>query len=734
MRKTLRLFLFTMLAMLTSTAYAQTVFDFDANGSTLLGLAGESSNDSHDGDITETKTATIDGFTITISAAGEGKTTNRIWNAAPKLRIYDGTLTITSSSANIKKIDFTLASQASKAKWGATNSADSGTINAEAKTSATWTGDAKEVVFTIGGNTQISQITISTEDGGTPVTPPTPQVEQVTVAEALAIIDALADGAKTEQEYQVKGYVVELTDISTQFGNATFTMADAKGGSPVLTYFRGKGLNGAEVNDAEFLAVDDEVVVQGLLYKYVKNEVVTPEVSQGGKIVSINGKTEDDTPVTVEKAANIAAFKALADGTVAELTLSNAVVTYVNDYNGTKEVFVRDASGALDLYNLGIDAEAGKVLNGTITGVRGVNGGFIYAMKSTSNTDASKVSVSGAAGDVDAVEMSFDEAADHYCNYVVLKGVTLDENKKNAVNEDSETLPLYDRFKLSLLSDLLTDGTKYDIYGLMYDGGSSYGAELVLTKVTLAGGGVIEDTPATSVPSIAALLGMENTPNVELTLNNAKVLFVDGNNYVYVRENGKALCFYQISGLKDQVKNNSIINGKIQVDYEVYKLLPEVKSNKNTNLDELAFEESEEKAEPVATTLAQVAAGENVCDLVTVTATLIREVTYKEDGETVNTTTYYLQDGDTKIVAVNNGKGLNKLADNAVEQVTVTGIVNTSNNAYQIKLTETAVDPSGINDVRMDTTNQTVFNLAGQRVEKAQKGLYIIGGKKVVKK
>ena len=717
----------SMMLLFAGISFAQTEFDFDANGATMFGLPGESSNESHDGDFTEAKSATIGDFTVTVSAANEGvSNANRIWNKAPKLRMYSGTLTVGSTGDHLTKIVFTLASQASSAKWGAANTASEGTIDAEVKTTVIWTGDASEVTFTIAANTQISKITIN-EAGGGEVTPPTPQIQQVSVAEALSIIDALPEtGGKTDVEYQVKGFVVSVEEINTQYGNATFTMADTKGGSPVLTYFRGKGLNGAEITNTELLKVDDEVVVQGLLQKYVKNETVTPEVAQGGKIISINGKTEDETPVTVGKAANIAAFKTIEAGKAVELTLTNAVVTYVNEYSGSTELFVRDASGAADLYNLGINAKAGQVLNGTIIGTRGARSGFTIAMLKAANTDAATVSVSGSEGEAEAKEFSVDEAADYYCDYVVLKGVTISEEGK-AVTEDGE-LSLYDRFQLKLISELQKDGTEYDIYGLMYDGGTQYGAELVVTKVTQAGGGVIVDDPATPVASIAALLGMENTNNIELTLTNAKVLFND-NNYIYVRENGKALCFYKIDGLKDVAKTNAVIDGKINVDYEVFKNLPEVKSNKNTNLNGLNINESEEEAQPVETTLAEVAAGNHVCDLVTLTATLIREV--PNEGNT----TYYLQDGDTKIVVVNNGKNLKALADNAVEQVTVTGIVNTNNDAYQLKLTKQAVDTAGINDLTIDRQGDSrIFNLVGQRVEKAQKGVNIVGGKKLLVK
>ena len=163
--------------------------------------------------------------------------------------------------------------------------------------------------------------------------------------------------------------------------------------------------------------------------------------------------------------------------------------------------------------------------------------------------------------------------------------------------------------------------------------------------------------------------------------------------------------------------------------------MPEVKSNKNTKLDGLTIAESEDEAAPVETTLAEVAAGKHGCDLVTLSANLVREVEYKEDGETVNTTTYYLVDGETKLVVVNNGKGLNKLADDAVEKVTVTGIVNTSKNGYQVKLIKQAQDTAGITDITINRqADNRIFNLAGQQVEKAQKGLYIVGGKKIMVK
>lgn len=141
-------------------------------------------------------------------------------------------------------------------------------------------------------------------------------VEILTVAKALEIINALEDGKTTADEYIVKGFVTSITEISTKYGNATFVIADEKGGSIGLTVFRIKGIDGESITDENLLKVNDEVVVQGKLQKYVKNGEMTPELAQGGKIISIT--SSGDTPETQTlvwdftkwSAATVAALKA----------------------------------------------------------------------------------------------------------------------------------------------------------------------------------------------------------------------------------------------------------------------------------------------------------------------------------------------------------------------------------------------------------------------------------------
>ena len=133
-------------------------------------------------------------------------------------------------------------------------------------------------------------------------------VEILSVAKALEIINALEDGKTTDDEYIVMGYVTSVTEISTNYGNATFIIADEKGAATGLTVFRAKDANGEKITDENLLKVDDVVVVQGKLQKYVKNGNVTPEVAQNGKILTVNGKSTGINNVEMNKSYNGAVY------------------------------------------------------------------------------------------------------------------------------------------------------------------------------------------------------------------------------------------------------------------------------------------------------------------------------------------------------------------------------------------------------------------------------------------
>ena len=132
--------------------YEKATFDFNA-------MIDEpcSSNDDNSGDINEDRVITANGITLTISPKTEEATTpNRFWstNNGPQLRVYSGTLTFEAPVGKvIQKMVF------NNGRWNNGNSADSGAFEGNV-----WTGEAKKVVVTIAGNTQINSIEVYPTD------------------------------------------------------------------------------------------------------------------------------------------------------------------------------------------------------------------------------------------------------------------------------------------------------------------------------------------------------------------------------------------------------------------------------------------------------------------------------------------------------------------------------------------------------------------------------------------
>lgn len=133
-----------------------------------------------------------------------------------------------------------------------------------------------------------------------------------TVAEALEVINALADGGKTPTEVYVKGIIANVSEVSLSYKNAGYTISDNGSNEETITVFRGKYIDGADFTAEDQIQAGDIVVVKGVLQKYVKNEVVTPQVSTGSSIVTLT------RPISVAKALEI--IDALEDGKTTDET------------------------------------------------------------------------------------------------------------------------------------------------------------------------------------------------------------------------------------------------------------------------------------------------------------------------------------------------------------------------------------------------------------------------------
>lgn len=194
----------------------------------------------------------------------------------------------------------------------------------------------------------------------------------ITVAEALAEINKLEDGASTSKEAYVKG---KISQIKGYYNNSqiTYYISDDGQTTNEIQIYNGKNVNGTDFAAQTDLAVGMEVIVKGKLMKYVnKNSgVMTPEMN-GGVLVSKNGGGEepsnDETigteknPITVAEAlAEInklddgasTSKEAFVKGKISQIKgyYSNSVITYYISDDG-------QTTNEVQIYN-------GKNVNGT---------------------------------------------------------------------------------------------------------------------------------------------------------------------------------------------------------------------------------------------------------------------------------------------------------------------------------------------------------------------------------
>lgn len=198
----------------------------------------------------------------------------------------------------------------------------------------------------------------------------------------------------------------------------------------------------------------------------ISSVVITSDGQGGG---------ETPTPPAEEtKAENIAAFKALASGTTATLTLKNAQVVYKNVYTTKSgatntEYYVRDASGAIQFYNTGLDLKVNQILNGTVEVKYSPFNDMPEAAKST-NTSAEKLTITDGEAAVPTKVTVADLATDKYlCDLVTVENVNITtEEEGNYTNNylvsGDDKVMIYDKFKTNVT---ISDGEGFDVTGVL---------------------------------------------------------------------------------------------------------------------------------------------------------------------------------------------------------------------------------------------------------------------------
>ena len=256
--------------------------------------------------------------------------------------------------------------------------------------------------------------------------------------------------------------------------------------------------------------------------------------------------------------------------------------------------------------------------------------------------------------------------------------------------------------------------------------------------VTIGEGGTPQppvEITYTDVASVKDLLAnyKEKAANLNLTLTNAKVTYVNeynGTINTYVREGDAAI---ELRTLGFNMPVNSILNGKVKVDLTFNYGVPYLVANAGTNDESITVTESTEAAQPIEATVADIIANKYLNDLVT-----IKGFTFSKEEYQEGRFNYYANDGEQKIMIYdkfNKVGGVAELTEG--EKYNVVGLYGAIFKGTPEIIPTQAVVPTstGISNITVTTAdNAPAYNLAGQKVNAAYKGIVIKNGKKMIKK
>ena len=222
---------------------------------------------------------------------------------------------------------------------------------------------------------------------------------------------ALESGVVTDKEFYIKGKVQSIKEqFSAGYGNGSFYIADDANSTQFLIfriyYFGGEKWKEGDMT----LKEGDEIVVCAKLINYMGN---TPETNQGGKLISVNGKTSagggevkpdpdpkpDPTPGEVTTSEN-GGFETWADGkptnwktasTAGNATLSQSEDAHSGKYSvkvggsasankrlGYKEITLKAGEYKVKFYAKAVTEKGASVCPGIVPVTDGKAGKYIY--------------------------------------------------------------------------------------------------------------------------------------------------------------------------------------------------------------------------------------------------------------------------------------------------------------------------------------------------------------------
>ena len=183
----------------------------------------------------------------------------------------------------------------------------------------------------------------------------------------------------------------------------------------------------------------------------------TQQVRAFKVVVTLEGGAVTPTP-EVQTVDNIAAFKALSNGTTAQLKLNNAQVLYTWTSNkGNTSTCIHDATGALLLHNSGLTLKENQMLNGEVTLKLTDYKGLPEGVK-TDKTNADGLTITDGTPAKPKV-ITPDKASENLSELVQVEGVTIQSEQSGKYTNyyahvGDQKIQLYNGFHLDAYKDL----------------------------------------------------------------------------------------------------------------------------------------------------------------------------------------------------------------------------------------------------------------------------------------
>ncbi len=428
-----------------------------------------------------------------------------------------------------------------------------------------------------------------------------------------------------------------------------------------------------------------------------------------------------------QEVSNIAELKALESGTKAKLSFNNVQVNFASG----NDMYVQDATGAIDIYSCGLTYTAGQKLNGTAV----VEYKLYNEMPEITSVSNAELTATDGEATPNTVSVEAVTKA-KICQLVKVVGTVhieketvtpsegdpYERNNYFLVDEDDNSVQFYQKWSSLEGTDLsgLTEGAQATITGIVVILNGS--AAIGVTKAEYEG--TIPEGP--KAENIAAFKALENNTEAELTLTDAVVTFVNVKD-MYITDATGSIDFYN-TGLSYTAGQK--LNGTIKVKFSVYKNTPQA-----TNPSENNLTATDGEATPQEVAISDVSLAK-VCDYIKVSGKV--KILEETSGDKTYTNYYIADESDNKVMIFNKFKGVpgtDITILNDGDEATITGIIVPFNDTVEIAVTAMESTSTGIDNINAELTNDApIYNLAGQRVEKTVKGIYIQNGKKFIVK